>query len=673
MIAPDVAPCGHERITPGCRLCSIAARDPRYAALFFGGDQAIPAGRDQKARGGPTRQQMHGLRPCARLGAATGELAGCVGCGGAATAPVRLCTLHGECTTDRRAEKRPPEGRRVPLPWCRTCADYVPAPPPDGAAQVVVTADGIGDHVLGLAAAAAWRRDNPGRHLAFVAKPRLHAWARLFDAYDELASAPDPARATVCDLSRRGATHYAEAVQALPLLPPAVRPLPDDALAWAEQYAGCVVLCPGAGYKRPNAPEWACNDRVWLPSHWLFLERLLGESGRRVVAIDSDAKRIAQHAEPLANLPPARVAALVRAARCVVSNESGMAHFAGALGAACVVLSGPLDARLIHGVWRQTRALNGPLGCSGCRWKGPHFRPHCATLCASLQAIQPGDVMRAIGEIAPPPVNPADETAKRVRLVNFEGGRDFEEGSERRCLTPHEDAVWRRYCETHWHVVRRMEWIDWSEVVRGAGGVAAVGRAEAQAPDPRGRLAEMLARVDGAAWSGRHRIFREALARLNGRERPLIVETGCQRQEDDVGAGMSTTIFGLWAQANGGRVVSIDNDRSHVELARRVTEGLPVRVECLDSRVALGSWEGPKIDLLYLDSLDAYVEGHAEHCLAEVRTALPELKPDSLVLIDDTFNDGGEWKGKGALAVPWLLGEGWGLLAMGHQTLLRRG
>lgn len=596
--------CGHSAVTAGCNVCAIAAGDPRYHALFFGGDQASPAGGDQKARGRPTMQQMHGLRPCARLGAATGELAGCVGCGGAATAPVRLCELHGECTTDRRAEKRPPEGRRVPLPWCRTCEDYAPPPPPEGAAQLVVTADGIGDHLLALAAAAAWRRDNPGRHLTFVAKPRLHAWARLFDAYDELAAAPDPARETVCDLSRRGATHYAEAVQALPLLPPAVRPLPEDAIGWAGQYAGCVVLAPGAGYRRPGAPDWAVNDRVWLPSHWLFLERLLRGSGRRAVAIDADARRVEPFAEPLANLPPARVAALMRAARCVVSNESGMAHFAGALSAACVVLSGPLDARVIHRAWAATRVINGPLACSGCRWRGPHYRPACATLCASLQAIQPGDVMTVIQEI---------ESARRV-------------GPFVPVDPPHEE-----------------------------------------------RLAGLLARVDGAEWSGRHRIFGEALARLAGRPNPLVVETGCQRQEDDVGAGMSTTIFGLWAQANGGRVVSIDNDRAHAELARRVTEGLPVRVEVNDSRVALGSWEGPKIDLLYLDSLDTYHPGHAEHCLAEVRAAMPELRPDALVLIDDTYNDAGTWTGKGALAVPWLLSQGWRLVSVGYQALLQRG
>ena len=196
---------------------------------------------------------------------------------------------------------------------------------------------------------------------------------------------------------------------------------------------------------------------------------------------------------------------------------------------------------------------------------------------------------------------------------------------------------------------------------------------EAAPPPPADRLAALLAVVDGAPWDGRHRLFADTLARLSRRElrRPLIVETGCQRQEYDLGAGMSSTLFGLWAQKHNGYVVSIDNDREHAALAARVTEGLPVDVRVGDSRIHLLSWEGPPIDLLYLDSLDAYLPGHAEHCRAECEAALPSLAPGALILIDDTWNDG-QWRGKGALAVPWLLAQGWCLLGMGHQTLLGR-
>ena len=38
---------------------------------------------------------------------------------------------------------------------------------------------------------------------------------------------------------------------------------------------------------------------------------------------------------------------------------------------------------------------------------------------------------------------------------------------------------------------------------------------------------------------------------------------------------------------------------------------------------------------LYLDSLDAQMEGANEHQLNEIKTALPKLKKNSLILLDD--------------------------------------
>jgi len=147
--------------------------------------------------------------------------------------------------------------------------------------QLIVSADGIGDHLLALAAATAWLRDNPGssarvrgeavadgvgqpvRGLRHSPPPSLSLWS-------ESATCPIGGRCT-----------NVEAVQALPG-PARDAPLPDEATQWAAQYAGCVILAPGAGYRRPGAPTWAVNNRVWLPSHWLTLEACCSKSGPRV-------------------------------------------------------------------------------------------------------------------------------------------------------------------------------------------------------------------------------------------------------------------------------------------------------------------------------------------------------------------------------------------------------
>ena len=73
---------------------------------------------------------------------------------------------------------------------------------------------------------------------------------------------------------------------------------------------------------------------------------------------------------------------------------------------------------------------------------------------------------------------------------------------------------------------------------------------------------------------------------------------------------------------------------------------------------------------MYLDSLDTTEPGHAEHALREVQAAMPKLGKDSLVVFDDTPWHGGAWVGKGAMAVPFLLQQGWTVLYAGYQVVL---
>jgi hypothetical protein len=51
---------------------------------------------------------------------------------------------------------------------------------------------------------------------------------------------------------------------------------------------------------------------------------------------------------------------------------------------------------------------------------------------------------------------------------------------------------------------------------------------------------------------------------------------------------------------------------------------------------------------------------------------MPKLHDRSLMLIDDTPWTAGQWTGKGAKAVPWLLERGWTIIYAGYQVLLAK-
>ena len=77
------------------------------------------------------------------------------------------------------------------------------------------------------------------------------------------------------------------------------------------------------------------------------------------------------------------------------------------------------------------------------------------------------------------------------------------------------------------------------------------------------------------------------------------------------------------------------------------------------------------IDVLYLDAWDVmptldYAEKHRD----AYRAALPHLAPTCLILIDDTDIMNG---GKGRLAIPQMIRDGFELVTWGRQAMLARG
>lgn len=198
--------------------------------------------------------------------------------------------------------------------------------------------------------------------------------------------------------------------------------------------------------------------------------------------------------------------------------------------------------------------------------------------------------------------------------------------------------------------------------------------------------------------------------RVNG---AVIVETGCVRQTDDwSGAGMSTVVFGQWAEDHGGRLWSVDNDRDHLATAASLTKPWrdAISFHYADSVEFLTDVIGPelewhRIDLLYLDSFDypygelldiyggqgdleravaalaALTEGQVlerhrdlilpsqRHAARELLAALPHLAERAVVLIDDAQLPGG---GKARLARAVLEAFDFECLLDGYQTLWAR-
>lgn len=182
-----------------------------------------------------------------------------------------------------------------------------------------------------------------------------------------------------------------------------------------------------------------------------------------------------------------------------------------------------------------------------------------------------------------------------------------------------------------------------------------------------------------AGANQRYFTFQMALNLLNQLvENPVIIETGCQRQLDDIGAGMSTSIFAEYISRYGGRLISVDNNQDHLSRASSYVahwdyiDFVPV---LSDSVIFLESYT-EQCDLLYLDSLDfpvgeqegdvAMQEAAQKHCLAEFEAFSYMNGAKPIILLDDNALPAG---GKPMLLKTVLLQQGWTCLLDLQQSL----
>jgi hypothetical protein len=170
----------------------------------------------------------------------------------------------------------------------------------------------------------------------------------------------------------------------------------------------------------------------------------------------------------------------------------------------------------------------------------------------------------------------------------------------------------------------------------------------------------------------RNRSFDLFLKHLKKMDKPVVVETGCIRSEEDFSAGYSSYILGTFLYHHGGHLTSVDLSVVNCKFAKSKTEGLPVDVILNHSWYFFKKYSGPKINAVYLDSHDADLPGHEENCLEEAKLVLQHLTEDAVILIDDTTHYDCSWKGKGAQAIPWLISQGFKIEYAGYQVLLKK-
>lgn len=143
--------------------------------------------------------------------------------------------------------------------------------------------------------------------------------------------------------------------------------------------------------------------------------------------------------------------------------------------------------------------------------------------------------------------------------------------------------------------------------------------------------------------AGRKDTFAIMFEHLDTFDRPVvIIETGCIEDPEAWGNnGCSTILFGRYAaeRNDGSTVLSVDIIQQKVMEARKIVPN--ALIEFGDSIDRLARWASLRLqaDLLYLDASHLYWDDplpSAIHHHAELIAAMPMIRPDTMVVVDDS-------------------------------------
>jgi hypothetical protein len=169
----------------------------------------------------------------------------------------------------------------------------------------------------------------------------------------------------------------------------------------------------------------------------------------------------------------------------------------------------------------------------------------------------------------------------------------------------------------------------------------------------------------------RYFTFKTAISLFLQRGLKNIVETGCQRNLVDWGAGNSSLIFSetLADFPDKGKLYSVDISQKNLMVCYEVTKKFNNTILYSGDSVEFLKQFNEEIGLLYLDSLDYEAnlqQESQEHQLKEIKAIYPRLNDKTIVMLDDNdFPNGGKTK----LTKEFLQKEGW-IVVLDHQQSL---
>lgn len=176
-------------------------------------------------------------------------------------------------------------------------------------------------------------------------------------------------------------------------------------------------------------------------------------------------------------------------------------------------------------------------------------------------------------------------------------------------------------------------------------------------------------------------------------EKPVLVEVGSTREE--VPGQGSTRKLAEFCRDYGIEFVTVDMDPHNTRLAEECFQRLGVRFHAVNAKGEefLESYN-EEIDFLFLDAYDFDHGSHShlrqsrykkflgsvideQEChemhLRCAQAIVEKLSSDGVICIDDTWQERGRWIAKGALAVPYLIENGFEVvMAKRRAVLLRR-
>lgn len=171
----------------------------------------------------------------------------------------------------------------------------------------------------------------------------------------------------------------------------------DEARAAADAGARpFAIVAPGAAYGAAKR---------WPVARFADVARALAADGLAVLACGSardadDADALVRECAGAAVSLAGRTSLAAQAALCaraevVVSNDSGMAHLAAAVGAPTVAVFGSTSSAWTAPLGARVRIVQRPTVCSPC------FQRDCAIGVACLTAVRTNDVLAAVASLRP--------------------------------------------------------------------------------------------------------------------------------------------------------------------------------------------------------------------------------------------------------------------------------